>query len=125
VEQPLSEWLWQTVNIANNAGASGMVGAEPVANSLTNGLVVLVGNMASLAINVGIYAEMPCDPSRDFTSIVRTEFCFTFSKSCAKFLTFLLNRGTLSLCRPGRWECFLLLIAESAKECLRTMDRPS
>ena len=72
VQQPLSEALGQTVVIDNRAGASGMVGAELVAKSVPDGYTLLIGNIASLAINVGIYPKMPYDPLKDFTPIVRT-----------------------------------------------------
>lgn len=72
VQQPLSEALGQTVVIDNRAGASGMVGAELVAKSVPDGYTLLIGNIASLAINVGIYPKMPYDPLKDFTPVVRT-----------------------------------------------------
>ena len=72
VQQPLAEALGQTVVIDNRAGASGMVGAELVAKSAPDGYTLLIGNIASLAINVGIYPKMPYDPLKDFTPVVRT-----------------------------------------------------
>jgi len=48
------------------------VGAELVAKSPPDGYTLLLGNIASLAINVGIYAKMPYDPLKDFTPIIRT-----------------------------------------------------
>ena len=72
VQQPLSEALGQQVVIDNKAGASGMVGAEIVAKSPPDGYTLLIGNIASLAINVGLYAKMPYDPLKDLTPIVRT-----------------------------------------------------
>jgi len=72
VQQPLSEALGQQVVIDNKAGASGMVGAEIVAKSPPDGYTLLLGNIASLAINVGLYAKMPYDPVKDLTPIVRT-----------------------------------------------------
>jgi tripartite-type tricarboxylate transporter receptor subunit TctC len=72
VQQPLSEALGQQVVIDNKAGASGMVGAEIVAKSPPDGYTLLLGNIASLAINVGLYAKMPYDPVKDLTAIVRT-----------------------------------------------------
>jgi tripartite-type tricarboxylate transporter receptor subunit TctC len=64
--------LGQQVVIDNKAGASGMVGAELVAKAPADGYTLLLGNIASLAINVGIYAKMPYDPLKDFTPIIRT-----------------------------------------------------
>ena len=72
VQAPLSEALGQTVVIDNRVGASGMVGADHVAKSAPDGYTLLLGNIASLAINVGIYAKMPYDPAKDFTPIMHT-----------------------------------------------------
>ncbi|HVF65879.1 MAG TPA: tripartite tricarboxylate transporter substrate binding protein [Casimicrobiaceae bacterium] len=72
VQQPLSEALGQTIVIDNRVGASGMVGADHVAKSAPDGYTLLLGNIASLAINVGIYPKMAYDPVKDFTPITRT-----------------------------------------------------
>ena len=72
VQPPLSEILGQQIVIENKSGASGMVGAEAVAKSPPDGYTLLLGNIASLAINVGIYPKMPYDPLKDFTPIIRT-----------------------------------------------------
>jgi len=72
VQGPLSEALGQTIVIDNRVGASGMVGADHVAKSPPDGYTLLLGNIASLAINVGIYAKMPYDPAKDFTPIMHT-----------------------------------------------------
>jgi tripartite-type tricarboxylate transporter receptor subunit TctC len=72
VQQPLSELLGQPIVIDNKTGASGMIGAEAVAKAVPDGYTLLLGNIASLAINVGIYPKMPYDPLKDFTPIVRT-----------------------------------------------------
>jgi len=72
VQQPLSEALGQPIVIDNKAGASGMVGADFVAKSPPDGYTLLLGNIASLAINAGLYPKMPYDPLKDLTAIVRT-----------------------------------------------------
>lgn len=72
VQLPLSEMLGQTVVIDNKAGASGMLGAGIVAKSPPDGYTLLLGNIASLAINVGIYPKMAYDPLKDFTPVIRT-----------------------------------------------------
>jgi len=58
--------------MATLAGASGMIGAEMVARSPADGYTLLIGNIASLAINVGVYQKMTYDPQKDFTPVVRT-----------------------------------------------------
>lgn len=72
VQPPLSELLGQPVVIDNKAGASGMLGAGIVAKSAPDGYTLLLGNIASLAINVGIYPKMAYDPLKDLVPIVRT-----------------------------------------------------
>ena len=72
VQEPLSEALGQPVIIDNRAGASGMIGADLVAKAPPDGYTLLLGNIASLAINVGIYPKMAYDPAKDFTPIMHT-----------------------------------------------------
>ncbi|MEO8486541.1 MAG: tripartite tricarboxylate transporter substrate binding protein [Betaproteobacteria bacterium] len=72
VQQPLSEALGQPVIIENRAGASGMVGIDLVAKAAPDGYTLGLGNIASLAINVGIYDKMPYDPAKDLTPITHT-----------------------------------------------------
>jgi tripartite-type tricarboxylate transporter receptor subunit TctC len=72
VQNRLAETLGQPIVIDNRAGASGMIGADLVAKSPPDGYTLLVGNIATLATNVGIYSKMPYDPIRDFTPIMHT-----------------------------------------------------
>ncbi len=72
VQAPLTENLGVPIVIENKAGASGMIGAEFVARAPADGYTLLIGNIASLAINVGVYQKMTYDPVKDFTPIVRT-----------------------------------------------------
>ena len=72
VQNRLGETLGQPVVIENRAGAGGMIGAELVAKSPPDGYTLLIGNIAALAMNVGLYAKMPYDPVKDLTPIMRT-----------------------------------------------------
>ena len=72
VQQPLSEALGQQVVIENKAGASGMLGIDAVAKAPPDGYTIGLGNIASLAINAGIYDKMPYDPAKDLTPITHT-----------------------------------------------------
>ena len=49
-----------------------MIGADVVAKAPPDGYTLLLGNIASLAINVGIYPKMAYDPAKDFTPIMHT-----------------------------------------------------
>jgi tripartite-type tricarboxylate transporter receptor subunit TctC len=72
VQPRLAENLGQPILIENRAGAGGMVGADAVAKSPPDGYTLLVGNIAALAMNVGIYSNMTYDPVKDLTPILRT-----------------------------------------------------
>lgn len=72
VQGALSENLGQPIIIENRPGASGMIGAEAVAKAAPDGYTLLVGNVATLAMNVAVYDKMPYDPLKDFTPIMQT-----------------------------------------------------
>jgi tripartite-type tricarboxylate transporter receptor subunit TctC len=72
VQSRLQETLGQPILIENRSGAGGMVGADLVAKAAPDGYTLLVGNIASLAMNVGLYSKMTYDPRKDLTPIIRT-----------------------------------------------------
>jgi tripartite-type tricarboxylate transporter receptor subunit TctC len=72
IQNALAEELGQPVIIDNKAGASGMIGGDAVAKAAPDGYTLMVGNIAILAMNAGIYKTMPFDPARDFTPIMQT-----------------------------------------------------
>lgn len=72
VQPALAENLGQTVVIENKTGASGMIGADSVAKAAPDGYTVLVGNVATLAMNVGIYKKMTYSPVTDLAPVMQT-----------------------------------------------------
>ena len=72
VQARFSEALGQNIVIENRAGAGGMIGADLVAKAPPDGNTLLIGNIAALAMNVGVYAKMPYDPAKDFAPVLRT-----------------------------------------------------
>jgi tripartite-type tricarboxylate transporter receptor subunit TctC len=68
----LSENLGQPVVVENRTGASGMIGAEVVAKAAPDGYTLLVGNIATLAMNAAIYRKMPYDPLKDLSPITQS-----------------------------------------------------
>ena len=72
IQPSLAQLRGQAVVIDNKGGAGGMLGAGIVASSSPDGYTLLLGNIAALAINVGIYPKMPYDPLKDLTAVVRT-----------------------------------------------------
>ncbi len=73
VQAPVGEMLGRPLVIDNRAGASGMIGSELVAKSPPDGYTILLGNIACLAINAGIYDKMTYDPAKDFTPIIHAD----------------------------------------------------
>jgi tripartite-type tricarboxylate transporter receptor subunit TctC len=58
-----------TVVVENRPGAGGNVGADLVAKSAPDGATIVMGAVATHAINPWLYSRMPYDPLRDFTPI--------------------------------------------------------
>ena len=58
-----------TVVVENRPGAGGNLGADLVAKSAPDGNTLLMGAVATHAINPWLYAKMPYDALRDFTPI--------------------------------------------------------
>jgi tripartite-type tricarboxylate transporter receptor subunit TctC len=73
IQAPLGEALGQTIVIDNRAGASGMIGADLVAKAAPDGYTLLLGNIAALAINASLYANMTYDPVKDFTPVIHAD----------------------------------------------------
>ena len=61
--------LGQPVVVDNRAGASGNIGSDLVAKAAPDGYTLLVGNIATNAINAYVYKRMPYDVAKDFTPI--------------------------------------------------------
>jgi tripartite-type tricarboxylate transporter receptor subunit TctC len=57
------------VLVENKPGAGGNLGADMVAKSAPDGQTILMGAVATHAINPWLYARMPYDALRDFTPI--------------------------------------------------------
>jgi tripartite-type tricarboxylate transporter receptor subunit TctC len=58
-----------TVVVDNRSGAGGNIGADAVAKAPADGYSLLVGAVATHAINPALYAKMPYDASKDFAPI--------------------------------------------------------
>jgi tripartite-type tricarboxylate transporter receptor subunit TctC len=69
VGQKLTEAWGQPVVIDNRAGAGGNIGADLVAKSPADGYTLLMGAVATHAINPTLYGKLPYDPVKDFTPV--------------------------------------------------------
>jgi tripartite-type tricarboxylate transporter receptor subunit TctC len=58
-----------TVVVENRPGAGGNIGADAVAKAAPDGATIVMGAVATHAINPWLYAKIPYDPLRDFTPL--------------------------------------------------------
>lgn len=69
IAQKLSELWGVPVVIENRGGASGMIGAQMVANAPADGYTILLSASAEVALNAALFQKMPYDPIKDFAPI--------------------------------------------------------
>ncbi|MGE5093919.1 MAG: Bug family tripartite tricarboxylate transporter substrate binding protein [Betaproteobacteria bacterium] len=67
----VSESVRQPVIVENKPGAGGNIGADSVAKSAPDGYTILMGAVATHAINPTLYASIPYDAVRDFIPITQ------------------------------------------------------
>lgn len=70
IAERLQAALKQTVLVENRAGAGGVLGAEAVAKSAPDGYTLLLGTIASHAINPAMRPRMPYDAQKDFAPVI-------------------------------------------------------
>ena len=70
VGDKLQAALKQPVFVENRAGAGGVIGADNVAKSPPDGYTLLLGTVASHAINPALQPKMPYDADKDFVPVI-------------------------------------------------------
>jgi tripartite-type tricarboxylate transporter receptor subunit TctC len=66
-----------TVVVDNKPGAGGNLGADLAAKAAPDGHTIVMGAVATHAINPWLFSKLPYDPVRDFTPITRVARCPT------------------------------------------------
>lgn len=67
--EKMRDGLGQQIIVENKPGAGGNLGADAVAKSAPDGYTIVMGAVATHAINPTLFAKMPYDPVRDFAPI--------------------------------------------------------
>jgi tripartite-type tricarboxylate transporter receptor subunit TctC len=62
----LGKQLSQSIVVENKPGSGTLVGTDFVAKAAPDGYTLLVGSVSNLALNMGLYANLPYDSLRDF-----------------------------------------------------------
>lgn len=62
----LTSQFKQPVVVENRTGAGTVVGTEAVAKSAPDGYTLVVGSVSNMALNPGLYPNLPYDPLKDF-----------------------------------------------------------
>lgn len=69
VAEKMSEGLGQQIVVENRGGAGGNLGAGAVAKATPDGYTILMGTVATHALNPAVYTKMPYDAAKDFAPI--------------------------------------------------------
>lgn len=69
IASEMQKMLGQPVVLENKPGGGNNIGADFVAKSAPDGYTILMGNIASHAINQSLYKKLPFDPIKDFEPV--------------------------------------------------------
>jgi len=65
----LGKQMGQSFVVENRPGSGTLVGTDLVAKAAPDGYTLLVGSVSNLALNMGLYANLPYDSLRDFEAL--------------------------------------------------------
>jgi len=71
ITQGLSDGLKQQFIVDNRPGASGNIGTDAVAKAVPDGYTLLISATAAVAINPGLYRNLPFNVERDLVPVAR------------------------------------------------------
>ena len=71
IQPRMSELLGQQLVVENKPGASGNIGVAESARSAPDGYTIFLGNVGSVAINPGVFPNLPVNPLRDLIAVTQ------------------------------------------------------
>jgi tripartite-type tricarboxylate transporter receptor subunit TctC len=69
IQPGMSQALGQQVVIENRAGAAGNVGMDVAARGAPDGYTIFLGNVGTISINPGLFADLTVKPAKDFIPV--------------------------------------------------------
>lgn len=69
VSNRLGEAIGQSIIVDNRQSVNGIIASEIGARAVPDGNTLLIGNIGTLVMNVGLYQKLPYDPQRDFMPV--------------------------------------------------------
>ena len=134
----LREALPAGVVVDNKPGAAGAIAAQEVARStVTDGSVLLLGEVGQLAMAPSTYARLPYDPARDFAPVAEVaavDFAFVVpaavpARTLAEYLDWgraqpAVFLGTFGAGTPGHFGAAILAAQAGLKGSRRISARP-
>ena len=69
VAEQLSREMGQQFVVENKPGAAGIIGTEFVKNAKPDGYTLSINSTGPMAINPGLYKQLPYDPVKDFAAV--------------------------------------------------------
>lgn len=81
----LGRGLGQSVVVENRPGSGTLVGTEAAAKSAPDGYTLLTGSVSNMALNMGLYRNLPYDSLRDF-SLVGLAVAYSYTLMARKDL---------------------------------------
>jgi tripartite-type tricarboxylate transporter receptor subunit TctC len=83
----LGKALGQSVVVENRPGSGTLVGTDLVAKAAPDGYTLLTGSVSNLALNMGLYRNLPYDSLRDFEPL-GLAVAYSYTLMCRKDLPF-------------------------------------
>ncbi|CAN5518137.1 tripartite tricarboxylate transporter substrate binding protein [soil metagenome] len=83
----LGKPLGQAVVVENRAGSGTLVGTDLAAKATPDGYTLLLGSVSNLALNMGLYKNLPYDSLRDFEPL-GLAVSYSYTLMCRKDLPF-------------------------------------